>query len=50
MSLEKAENCDNCELFYTTVEEFDNYCNFLFGVLLKVRKNNRDFFSIRMIQ
>lgn len=37
-SLEKAENCDNCELFYTTVEEFDNYCDFLFDVLLKVRK------------
>lgn len=32
----KTENCVNCEMFYTSVEEFNNYCKFLFGVLFKV--------------
>lgn len=34
----KIENCVNCEMFYTSVEEFKNYCTFLFGVLFEVQK------------
>lgn len=33
-----AENCVNCEMFYTSVKEFNNYCEFLFGVLFEVSK------------
>ena len=32
----KTINCYYCQMFYTTVDEFNNYCEFLFGVLLKV--------------
>ncbi len=32
----KSQNCANCEMFYTTVDEFEKYCEFLFGVLFKV--------------
>lgn len=33
----KIENCSNCELFYLGQREFEAYCEFLFGVLFKVR-------------
>ena len=32
----RTESCANCEMFYTTVKEFESYCEFLFGVLFEV--------------
>ncbi len=32
----KDENCSNCEMFYTTVQEFREFCDFIFGVLFEV--------------
>lgn len=31
-------NCEGCQLFFTTRDEFNKYCDFLFGVLAEVRK------------
>jgi|GEM_PF-902450 len=32
-----AANCCNCEMFYTTPDELNRYCEFLFGSLSKLR-------------
>lgn len=46
-------NCNNCELFYTNISEFNLYCSFLFGVLNKVYKKigsvNRDRYNQRYL-
>lgn len=31
-----TENCVNCEMFFTSIEEFNSYCTFLFGALFEV--------------
>lgn len=37
-SQSKQENCVNCEMFFTTASEFDNYCRFIFDVLFEVKR------------
>lgn len=37
-SRNKIPNCYNCELFYTKYGDFKKYCQFLFDVLFKVKK------------